>query len=57
MPSPVVFTKWPSRHWEDDLPMGKSQTAIGTLVECHTRYVMLFPLPDGTALVYTEPLH
>jgi hypothetical protein len=27
--------------------MGKRQTAIGTLVERHTRYVMLFPLPDG----------
>jgi len=26
--------------------MGKRQTAIGTLVERHTRYVMLFPLPD-----------
>ncbi len=27
--------------------MGRRQTAIGTLVERHTRYVMLFPLPDG----------
>jgi IS30 family transposase len=27
--------------------MGKRQTAIGTLVERHTRYVMLFGLPDG----------
>jgi IS30 family transposase len=27
--------------------MGKRQTAIGTLVDRHTRYVMLFPLPDG----------
>ncbi len=27
--------------------MGKRQTAIGTLVVRHTRYVMLFPLPDG----------
>ena len=27
--------------------MGKRQTAIGTLVERQTRYVMLFPLPDG----------
>ncbi len=26
--------------------MGRRQTAIGTLVERHTRYVMLFPLPD-----------
>jgi len=34
-------------HWEGDLIMGKRQTAIGTLVERHTRYVMLFPLPDG----------
>ena len=34
-------------HWEGDLVMGKRQTAIGTLVERHTRYVMLFPLPDG----------
>ncbi len=28
--------------------MGRRQTAIGTLVERHTRYVMLFPLPDGS---------
>ena len=34
-------------HWEGDLIMGKRQTAIGTLVERHTRYVMLFGLPDG----------
>ncbi len=34
-------------HWEGDLLMGRRQTAIGTLVERHTRYVMLFPLPDG----------
>ena len=34
-------------HWEGDLVMGKGQTAIGTLVERWSRYVMLFPLPDG----------
>ena len=34
-------------HWEGDLVMGKRQTAIGTLVERRTRYLMLFPLPDG----------
>ena len=34
-------------HWEGDLLMGRRQTAIGTLVERHTRYVMLFPLPEG----------
>lgn len=34
-------------HWEGDLLMGKGQAAIGTLVERWSRYVMLFPLPDG----------
>ena len=34
-------------HWEGDLIMGKRQSAIGTLVERWSRYVMLFPLPDG----------
>ena len=34
-------------HWEGDLIMGKRQTAIGTLVERWSRYVMLFLLPDG----------
>ena len=34
-------------HWEGDLIMGKRQTAIGTLVERWSRYVMLFGLPDG----------
>ena len=35
-------------HWEGDLIMGKDgKTAIGTLVERATRYVMLLHLPDG----------
>ncbi len=34
-------------HWEGDLLMGSRQTAIGTLVERRSRYVMLFALPDG----------
>ena len=34
-------------HWEGDLIMGTRNTAIGTLVERWSRYVMLFPLPDG----------
>ena len=36
-------------HWEGDLLMGKRQTAIGTLVERWSRYVMLFSLPDGNS--------
>jgi len=34
-------------HWEGDLLMGKRRTAIGTLVERWSRYVMLFAHPDG----------
>lgn len=34
-------------HCEGDLNFGKRMTAIGTLVERSTRYVMLFALPDG----------
>ena len=34
-------------HWEGDLLMGSRQTAIGTLVERWSRYVLLFGLPQG----------
>src|SRR5437763_2134866 len=34
-------------HWEGDLLMGRRMTAIATLVERRTRYVMLLRLPDG----------
>ena len=55
-------------HWEGDLIMGsRNETAIVTLVERHTRYVMLGHLPGGhtaeevrdvlTSLIATLPEH
>jgi IS30 family transposase len=34
-------------HWEGDLVFGRRPSAVGTLVERQSRYVLLFPLPDG----------
>jgi IS30 family transposase len=35
------------RYWEGDLVFGRRPSAVGTLVERHSRYLVLFPLSDG----------
>jgi transposase, IS30 family len=42
-------------HWEGDLVMGKNNTsAVGTLVERATRYVLLLHLPDGRDAAHVD---
>jgi IS30 family transposase len=42
-------------HWEGDLVFGKRPSAVGTLVERHSRHVLLFPLPEGVTAHQLRP--
>jgi IS30 family transposase len=42
-------------HWEGDLVFGRRPSAVGTLVERHSRYVLLFALPNGLTAERVRP--
>jgi len=42
-------------HWEGDLVFGRRPSAVGTLVERHSRYALLFPLPEGVTAQQVRP--
>jgi IS30 family transposase len=42
-------------HWEGDLVFGRRPSAVGTLVERHSRYVLLSSLPQGVTAHQVRP--
>ena len=52
---PEVADRAVPGHWEGDLVFGRRPSAVGTLVERRSRYVLLFPLPDGDTAQQVRP--
>jgi transposase, IS30 family len=52
---PEVADRAVPGHWEGDLVFGKRPSAVGPLVERHSRDVLLFPLPDGCTAERMRP--
>jgi IS30 family transposase len=52
---PEVADRAVPGHWEGDLVFGRRPSAVGTLVERHSRYLVLFGLPDGLTAERMRP--
>ena len=52
---PEVADRAVAGHWEGDRVFGRRPSAVGTLVERHSRYLVLFGLPDGLTAERMRP--